>query len=478
MMSVDQFRGLLHGGGRVHDRGEWTAASTVVDRAVRLDRDSRRSLPSAPCGIWISTDSHRTALLAALSWSGRHACFLVDLHMTEGEAARQAASFRPDLLIVSDPAAAVAKWAAANGIGVARLGEDGDFIAPAGVPASSASAGIGFYTSGSTGAPTPVLHSIGAVASAAAMVASRLGLSGEDTALAASPVHHTLGFVTTLLAPLATGGEAVVIRPRVAGSLSGSTARERVSWCASTPAVLSLLDRTCGHLGLRLPRLRLVRSSGAPLKERAARSLREGFGVPLVNAYAMTQAPGEICSQDVGSTPKRLDSVGVPTGAEVRIASGSDLPDGAGEIRVRGPNVAGALRAADGWLSTRDIGKWCDGELVITGRSDDLLNCGGEKVVPQEIELVAETHPGIKEAFVFPIPAGDYGEKVGLAVDVADGAALEKADLSRFLGEHLSPHKIPALITPLPSSAYGSRGKINRRTFHTRVPRSGNANAS
>ncbi|GAB3998708.1 hypothetical protein GCM10029992_25290 [Glycomyces albus] len=322
-----------------------------------------------------------------------------------------------------------------------------------------------------------MLHSIAAVTTAASTVANRLGLTGDDTALAASPVHHTLGFVTNLITPLATGGDVVPVRPREAGSLIGSSADDRVSWCASTPAVLAFLAQMCRHLDVRMPRLRLARSSGAPLKERAARSLRAEFGVSVVNAYAMTEAPGEICSQEVGRAPVRLDSVGVPTGAQVRLSPRVDLGERNGDIRVRGPAVAEEPSDESGWLSTKDIGMWCDGELVVKGRSDDLINCGGEKVVPQEIEAVAERHPAISEAFVFPMPAGDYGTKIGLAVDVADGTVPEAAEIVRFLSADLSSHKLPVLVTPLHGASRSSRGKLNRRTFHMHVPRSRTPNA-
>src|SRR5262249_2094134 len=153
--------------------------------------------------------------------------------------------------------------------------------------------------------------------------------------------------------------------------------------------------------GLPWPGLRFLRSSAAPMTAESVGELEDYYSAPVVNAYAMTEAPGEVASQ-APDTDRLHGTVGKPTLCEVRIKSdGREVPAGkAGEIWIRGPNVVLPRSAKSGdWLPTGDIGSLDgDGFLRITGRVDDIINSGGLKIWPPDVEAAARTDPSVATA--------------------------------------------------------------------------------
>jgi acyl-CoA synthetase (AMP-forming)/AMP-acid ligase II len=208
------------------------------------------------------------------------------------------------------------------------------------------------------------------------------------------------------------------------------------------------------------------------------------FGLPLVEAYGMTEAAHQMASNPLPPGERRAGSVGQPTGTEIAILDESwlALPHGTvGEVCVRGPGVVDSYRAnpeataasfRDGWFRTGDSGSLSpDGYLSLAGRIKELINRGGEKISPHEVEDALLAHPDVVEAVAFALPDAKYGETVG-AVVVLIGVA-DEAELQRLAGELLSGFKVPTRIVAMEAIPKGPTGKIQRRTMAERIGAAG-----
>ncbi|MEV6927306.1 AMP-binding protein [Dactylosporangium sp. NPDC051485] len=422
----------------------------LADRAAGIARALRPRLGDGPRRLWLATTAADELLATVLAVAGTHSCVLVDPDLTPYEYDTLAAAAPPAAVLAGPARSPVQTWAQR------RAGS-----APGGVVPAP---GLGLFTSGTTGRPTLVELTVEQVVAAARGVAGRLRLGPGDTGLALNELNHTLGFVTTLLAPLLAGGRTVVRGLHEPGPLGVVTATYRPTWCASSPTLFRRLLRLADTGGLAMPGIRLLRASSAPLTPVLQQRLGERFGAPVLNAYAMTEAPGEIASQPLPPAASRPGTVGWPTLCEVSVrdAAGRELTGATGEIWVRGPTVAHDARGPDGWLRTGDLGiRDAGGELNLIGRSDDVINYGGKKFAPQEVEAVAELHPAVVEAVAFPVHDDSLGEKVGLAVVL--GADVSRRELRAHLLGHLSPGKIPQMIRSVPAIPANRRGKVLRR---------------
>jgi acyl-CoA synthetase (AMP-forming)/AMP-acid ligase II len=352
-------------------------------------------------------------------------------------------------------------------------GQAGEPVKDAGTPDALA---LLLHTSGTTSKPKTVpIRQRNLVASAGA-VARTYGLTGEDVTMCVMPLFHVHGLVAAVLGTLSTGG--TVVLPRFRPSVFwDDVARHGATWYTAVPTIHSrLLTRA---LGLPAPpehRLRFVRSCSAPLPTAVWQRYEETIGVPLVEAYGMTEAAHQMASNPLPPGERRPGTVGRPTGVEIAaldddwqpVAAGAD-----GEVAVRGPSVvdhylgnpaATASSFRDGWFRTGDVGKLsADGYLTLVGRLKELINRAGEKVSPYEVEDVLLTHPAVAEAAAFPVPDEKYGEQVG-AVVVLRGDATAR-ELAAHCADRLAAFKRPARVTILPEIPKGPTGKIQRRTL-------------
>ena len=347
----------------------------------------------------------------------------------------------------------------------------------AGSPAALA---LLLHTSGTTSKPKTVpIRQRNLIASTGA-VAQTYGLSGEDVTMCVMPLFHVHGLVAAVLGTLSTGGTVVI--PRLRPSVFwDDIAKHGATWYTAVPTIHSrLLTRA-----LELPhkpehRLRFVRSCSAPLPTVLWRQYEEAIGVPLVEAYGMTEAAHQMASNPLPPGERRPGTVGRPTGIEIAALDDDWLPVAAGagagaegEVAVRGPSVvdhylgnpaATAASFRDGWFRTGDVGKLsADGYLTLVGRLKELINRAGEKISPYEVEDVLLTHPAVAEAAAFPVPDEKYGEQVGVVV-VLRGEATPK-ELAAHCADRLAAFKRPARVTILPEIPKGPTGKIQRRTL-------------
>lgn len=333
-------------------------------------------------------------------------------------------------------------------------------------------------TSGTTSAPKLVQYLQRNLAAAAGHGTRTLGLGIEDRCLCFLPLFHLAGLVTCVLSTWASGGSLVPLPAFESGAFFGWLETYHPTWFTAVPAIHQRIVETPPGAA-RLPgSLRMVRSNSAPLPTGLLTRLEQLFGLPVLESYGMTET-FLIASNPQPPRARKPGSVGLPAGPEVGIlgTSGALLPAGAtGEIVVRGPNVfPGYLddrEASDqafhqGWFRTGDLGIFdADGYLFIQGRAKDLINRGGQKVAPREVEEALLGCPGVAEASVFPMAHPSLGEAVAAAVVPQAGqTGLDPQGLRRLLAARLAPFKVPARIIIVAEIPTEATGKTRRRAL-------------
>jgi acyl-CoA synthetase (AMP-forming)/AMP-acid ligase II len=221
--------------------------------------------------------------------------------------------------------------------------------------------------------------------------------------------------------------------------------------------------------------LRFIRSSSASLPPQVMTALEETFGVPVIEAYGMTEAAHQMASNPLPPRPHFAGSVGVAAGPEIGIMDedGRLLPAGAlGEVVIRGRNVtagyennpdANAKAFTNGWFRTGDQGTLDEkGYLRLTGRLKEIINRGGEKVSPLEVDEVLMDHPAVQQVVTFAMPHGKLGEEVAAAVVLREGMAVDEPALREFAAKKLAQFKVPRKIVFLAEIPKGATGKLQR----------------
>jgi acyl-CoA synthetase (AMP-forming)/AMP-acid ligase II len=333
------------------------------------------------------------------------------------------------------------------------------------------------HTSGSTGRPKRVPLSHANLSISARNVARSYDLSPSDVSLCVMPLFHVHGLVASTLATLATGGTVVV--PQKFSPLSfWRTARDHgVTWYSAVPTIHQLLLARADKSGARpagAEKLRFIRSCSAALPPQVMHDMEAAFGAPVLEAYGMTEAAHQMASNPLPPAPRLPGSVG--RGTDVRIGimdvEGRHLPAGErGEVVIQGPNVvsgyennpeANATSFADGWFRTGDQGVLDEnGYLTLTGRLKEMINRGGEKISPREIDEVLLAHPAVAEAVCFGVPHPTWGEEVAAAVVARE--AVSEQDLLVHCKERLADYKRPKQIHLVEAIPRTATGKIQRR---------------
>jgi acyl-CoA synthetase (AMP-forming)/AMP-acid ligase II len=398
------------------------------------------------------------------------------------------------VLLCPPDGAADARKAAEGRIPVlaAAMDESG-FVHLGAAPASSGAPGLPrnddialvLHTSGSTGRPkrVPILHSH--LAASAANIVRGYTLSPDDVTLCVMPLFHIHGLVASTLATLLSGGTIVVPSKFSPFSFWRMVRDYRVTWFSAVPTIHHMLiSRAGGERPAGSESLRFIRSCSAPLPPETMRKMEEAFGVPVLEAYGMTEAAHQMCSNPQPPAMRKPGSVGPGTGVMVSImdAAGNHLAVGVrGEVVIQGPNVfsgyennpeANASAFAAGWFRTGDQGFIDeDGYLTLTGRIKELINRGGEKIAPREIDEVLLAHPAVAEAVAFGTPHATWGEEVAAAVVLREAA--DDAAILAFCRERLADFKCPKrlyIVEAIPRTATGKiqRGAVARALLSER----------
>lgn len=328
------------------------------------------------------------------------------------------------------------------------------------------------HTSGTTARPKLVGLTLGALGGSAAAVAASLQLGPDDVGLVVMPLFHVHGLVAGVLAPLRAGGTVVIPAER-SGDLAGLLERSGATWMTAVPTLLQGLLAQAAH-GVPNHRLRLLRSCSSALPPAVAATLEATFGVPVIEAYGMTEGAHQIASNPLPPAARKTGSVGRATGPQLAVVDeeGHAVPHGAvGEVVVRGGSVitaylerpeADAEAFRHGWFRTGDLGRLDeDGYLFLVGRSKELINRAGEKIAPREIEDVLTEHPAVGTAVAFGVTDERLGEQVAAAVVLRSDTS--ELDLRRFASTRLASHKVPRRIVICPDIPKGPTGKLQRR---------------
>lgn len=333
------------------------------------------------------------------------------------------------------------------------------------------------HTSGTTSRPKIVPIRQRNLFRSAANIAESLRLESRDRSLNVMPLFHIHGLLAGLLAPLSAGG-SVVCTPGFDAFRHLTLVEElEPTYYTAVPTMHQMVLARAGRHRerARATALRFVRSSSASLPTPVLEELRELFGVPVIEAYGMTEATHQMCANPLPPRATKPGSVGVATGIELVILDegGEILPAGRrGEVAIRGATVvdgyesnpeANAAAFTAGWFRTGDEG-YLDGDsyLFLTGRLKEQINRGGEKVSPLEIDEVLLAHPDVAQAVAFAVPHDKLGEDVAAAVVLVDGAEADEASLRDHVAGSLAAFKVPRRILFLDELPKGPTGKLQR----------------
>ncbi|WP_375230093.1 AMP-binding protein [Roseobacter sp. S98] len=336
------------------------------------------------------------------------------------------------------------------------------------------------HTSGTTSRPkiVPLLQSN--VAASAENIRASLALTAGDCCLNVMPLFHIHGLVAAVSASLAAGASISCAPGFDALKFFGWLEEVNPTWYTAVPtmhqAILARAPRNAEVIANA--RLRFLRSSSSSLPGPVMTQLADTFGAPVVEAYGMTEAAHQMCCNPIEPGRQKPGAVGLPAGPEVRIAHEIEnrLIDGIGEIAISGPNVtpgyegnpeaneknffeAGGKR----WFRTGDQGAFdSEGYLSLTGRLKEIINRGGEKVSPLEVDGILSDHPAVGQCVTFAIPHDKLGEEIGAAVVLKDGQNATDREIRDFAAERLAAFKVPRKVLILDEIPKGATGKLQR----------------
>jgi acyl-CoA synthetase (AMP-forming)/AMP-acid ligase II len=371
-----------------------------------------------------------------------------------------------------------------------ELGPEFSVSAPAADPAMRAatgrtSGGAILASSGTTGVPKVIPLHQAQLLHTARSVSDHHGLTAADRGFNSLPLFHINAEVVGLLTSL-VAGSTLVLDDRFHRTQFWDLMTERgITWINAVPAIISrLADPGPGET---VPsHIRFIRSASAPLPVATSARFEANTGIPVVETYGMTEAASQITANPVAG-PRKPGSVGLPVGVELRLVAagghdGSAGADNVGHVEIRGPSVITAYGGghhadridAEGWLQTGDLGHFDeDGYLYLDARTDDVINRGGEKVFPREIEEMVLVDGDVAAVAVVAAPDPELGQ-VPVAFVVLHGVdddsgrdkAAETVDRIRDrLGAALVKSKRPVLISVVRELPAGATGKVQRRTL-------------
>ena len=314
------------------------------------------------------------------------------------------------------------------------------------------------HTSGTTGRPKAVPLTHRNLTRTMKNITDTYKLTSEDRTMLVMPLFHVHGLLAGFLAPLFSKGSVVVPSKFSAGEFWQDFITHKANWYTAVPTIHQILLKNPPPS--TIPKIRFIRSCSSPLSPKTFHELEKAFNAPVLEAYAMTEAAHQMTSNPLPPAKRFPGSVGIGQGVEVKILdqSGKEVPQGSeAEICIRGENVTkGYLNNAEankssftkeGFFRTGDQGKQDeDGYVIITGRIKELINKGGEKISPIELDNVVAQNPAVGEAVSFAIADEMYGQDVGLAVVLKDGQRISADDLRKWMAEKVAKFKLPKKV--------------------------------
>jgi len=355
----------------------------------------------------------------------------------------------------------------------------GNPIGPAKVtgPAEPDDIALVLHTSGTTSRPKIVPLTGANIAASAKNIRETLALTPADRCLNIMPLFHIHGLIAAVSASLSAGASVVATPGFNALKVFQWLDEVAPTWYTAVPtmhqAILARAPRNPESVARA--KLRFIRSSSSSLPPQVMAELEATFGCPVIESYGMTEATHQMASNPLPPKPRKAGSVGPAAGPEMAIMAedGSVLPSGEiGEIVIRGPNVtagyennpkANAEAFAHGWFHTGDQGTMDgDGYVRITGRLKEIINRGGEKISPREVDEVLMDHPAVAQVVTFAMPHQKLGEEVAAAIVLRDGKKPSERELRDFCAARLADFKVPRKVVFLTEIPKGATGKLQR----------------
>ncbi len=333
------------------------------------------------------------------------------------------------------------------------------------------------HTSGTTSRPKIVPLTHRNLCASARNIHTTLALTEQDVCLNVMPLFHIHGLMAALLATFRAGARVYCTPGFNALRFFSWMQEAQPTWYTAVPTMHQAILGRAGRNREVIDgaRLRFIRSSSSSLPQQVMAALEETFGVPVIEAYAMTEASHQMTCNSLPPGARKPGTVGPAAGPEVAImdAKGSLLSAGeVGEVVIRGPNVtlgyennpqANATAFCNGWFRTGDQGVLDEeGYLRITGRLKEIINRGGEKISPLEIDGVLMDHPAVQQAVTFAMPHEKLGEEIAAAVVLRERTAATQRELRAFAAERLADFKVPRKIVVLEEIPKGPTGKPQR----------------
>ena len=370
---------------------------------------------------------------------------------------------------------------AADPVGVFSIvGDPGDGVGSGGEGgmASPGDTALVLHTSGTTSRPKIVPLSQTNVCASASNIQKTLGLTADDVCLNIMPLFHIHGLMAAILATLGKGGSVWCSPGFDALRFYQWLEQAHPTWYTAVPTMhQTILARAKRNQSVADgARLRFIRSSSSALPPQVLHELEDTFDVPVVEAYAMTEASHQMTCNQLPPGVRKPGTVGCAAGPEVAIMHESEsrlLAQGdVGEVVIHGANVttgyennpdANAECFVNGWFRTGDQGVMDeDGYLTITGRLKEIINRGGEKISPREVDDCLMDHPSIQQVVTFALSHPSLGEEVAAAVVLREGETADEAAIRAFAAESLAAFKVPRKILILDEIPKGATGKLQR----------------
>ncbi|KAI9708102.1 MAG: hypothetical protein M1820_004306 [Bogoriella megaspora] len=332
------------------------------------------------------------------------------------------------------------------------------------------------HTSGTTGRPKAVPLTHRNLTRTMSNIQTTYELTSQDRTILVMPLFHVHGLLAGFLAPLASKGSIIVPPKFSAKTFWSDFLTYGANWYTAVPTIHQILLKNPPPS--KKPKIRFIRSCSSPLSPKVFHDLEATFGAPVLEAYAMTEAAHQMSSNPLPHKGKRVPgSVGTGQGVEVRILDrdGIDVPTGSeAEVCIRGGNVTNGYInnpaanessfTKDGFFRTGDQGKKDkNGYLYITGRIKELINKGGEKISPIEMDNTFAQHPKVAEAVAFAIEDEMYGQDIGVATVVKEGQNLEEGELREWVAQRVAKLKVPKKIFFTDVMPKTATGKVQRR---------------
>jgi len=344
-------------------------------------------------------------------------------------------------------------------------------------PAQADDVALILHTSGTTSRPKIVPLSHRNVCTSARNISHTLQLNSADRELHVMPLFHIHGLIAGVLAPMAVGSMIFCTPGFNALKFFGWMKECKPTWYTAVPTMhQTILARAAGNMDvIEANPMRFIRSSSSSMPPQVIAELERIFKTPLIESYGMTEAAHQMASSPLPPGKRIPGSVGIAAGPEIGIMdiAGELLAAGeVGEIVIRGENVtlgyenndkANAEGFTNGWFRTGDQGTMTvDGYVTLTGRLKEIINRGGEKISPREVDEVLMDHPAVAQVVTFGMPHDKLGEEVAAAVVLREGKTATDREIREFAATKLADFKVPRKILIMDEIPKGATGKLQR----------------